>query len=869
MARYLTRKHTSSNTQESRVKDNMTTKKQSPQIKPIIKEAARVKNEGRIRSIRSTRLMTRSKNALTSQKIDVSKELDKDISQEDKQETSGHKKLGMDNYKKKTAQTRKVITRSKASKEELKSTKHKNASSNVNKSLRQTSLQESFTKQVRIGLRRKKENSLVKEYLSPKHQKSVVVVNRVSMRKRKVPVYKCVSPENSPASKTEIYEFKFDINDSKEKLPKKRKKRNIVKKTVVPKRKKKIVENQNIEKIPEVLQKEPPNKEMEKIKEEEKRNGEENPSVNIETKIIKENSPSEHLKNSNSVETAVENEIENNLKEKLEDRVESNKEESFTQSMLKTSDNINEEEPVNKIITKPTIVSVQDLNNKKIKIMDNSQISNSTDFKSSESTMALNNKLNIQHKNVVNNSLFEKSLSPIAKASENVNLSSPWRTPRLLTFSQVRNVFQSTPQRKEYEVFGRRLTRPTFNDSKSYGNITKPRDVSQKNDENVSIEGHANTSIFKKKNPASSRKFGTEITNLEHSVQSNLMDDKENLSPNIQSNIIHSKMSNTSRFDNTENKENSMLSCESPKRVSKKELKSVKVSTPQNSPLKSITNIRSNEEKENFDPQPGPSGLQTNKVFNENRVLRQSNLNSFLNIMEMPQSTTIKTPHGIFDDAHSTPVNRKPVMKLTESNVELQNAFGFDDDSNQNISPIEHEVINDKDKTDEVILQKASVKPFARISLGELKNNLLPNKPVENIKTDANIQYEKTEVKKSPIKVKQKPQIDIANFSDTFDVLSEMGESAVESVSNVPLFADLEPSHFTQPPKRSYKRKRAVKFNGLEDTSDEEREEIFEHEKKRKRGDKMKKDQEKRLLEWVQDINRTFDEIDKYELVVE
>lgn len=71
-----------------------------------------------------------------------------------------------------------------------------------------------------------------------------------------------------------------------------------------------------------------------------------------------------------------------------------------------------------------------------------------------------------------------------------------------------------------------------------------------------------------------------------------------------------------------------------------------------------------------------------------------------------------------------------------------------------------------------------------------------------------------------------------------------------------------------QPPRHLYKRKRNLSFIHLEE-SDEEDEELFEHEMKRKKINQMKVDQNKRLMEWVQDINKTFEEIDQHELMVE
>lgn len=76
--------------------------------------------------------------------------------------------------------------------------------------------------------------------------------------------------------------------------------------------------------------------------------------------------------------------------------------------------------------------------------------------------------------------------------------------------------------------------------------------------------------------------------------------------------------------------------------------------------------------------------------------------------------------------------------------------------------------------------------------------------------------------------------------------------------------------YFTfQPPRYSYKRKRATKISFSDDESLEEEKRITENEIKRKKTDKLKKDQEERLVEWIENINKTFSEVDKYELVIE
>ncbi|XP_012539574.1 titin homolog [Monomorium pharaonis] len=156
-----------------------------------------------------------------------------------------------------------------------------------------------------------------------------------------------------------------------------------------------------------------------------------------------------------------------------------------------------------------------------------------------------------------------------------------------------------------------------------------------------------------------------------------------------------------------------------------------------------------------------------------------------------------------------------------------------------------------------------------RVSLGEIKNLLRSNNNEDNKQTEADQTY--TDVSKSFVEQKNKQLADYLNFSDTFDVLSET--ERLSSVGNdVPLFMDLEPTHFSKPPQYSYKRKRAVKFDFSEDSSDNEEEKDKENIKsrpKKKKHIKSETEQEKRINEWVKTVNSTFQEIEEYDLVIE
>ncbi|XP_076666685.1 uncharacterized protein LOC143368163 [Andrena cerasifolii] len=852
MSPYLTRKHTLSqvNPQDSQLANKASSKQVKSNARSATSKASKVKDD--------TGVTSRLRSAAAKKKVNMPTGSSIGVSHEEEQKVTRRRVLGRSIGKKVSDRSKKAVTRNNAEtkKQELEDTKRKRIRKKINNnspSLRQLSLKESFSKQSRvrklhsrqIAKNYKEDSTLIGESLSPAHQDSIVLVEKLSVQKgKKLPVYRCASPENPTKNTSEVYEFKCDVNESRERLTNKRKKR-PVKKTIVGKKKKIVSDKQNVQK-PEVYEEEP---------------------MNVKSKGTVEESP---LRNKVSVELVVENQLEKEPVENLEKEVKGKTEEPVAQSNVPGDKS---KEQIKAAHSKPAIISVQDLSSKKLTIMDNFPKSNSEDFRPFRLTNIFGNKLMVPQKSTMNHSIFEKSLSPIMKPLENFNLDSPWRSPQLLTFSHVRNVFHSTPINKGYDISGRKLVRSVLNESMNSGNIAKVRDTMQKNNENVCAEGYKNANNSKKKSISSSRKFGTVITNIEHSLQSNVAEETservvieaENVPPTIQlTSEITSSTINASKFDNTEDKENSALTSPSPEKVHKRGMKNVKALSPQK-----ITSTKIDEQKENFDPQPGPSGLQSNRIFNEQTVLRQSNLNNFLNIMEMPQSTTIKTSHGLFDDVQSAaPVSSKPVIKLHEFDTELKHAFGFGDDSNQDVSPIQQEVTKDEQKAIEKTVEKQDALPFARISVTEIKNNLLPRKPLETARNERNIKSRKVETKRSPAKSKQKVQFDITHFSDTFDVLSEISETPAMSPTNVPLFADCEPSYFTQPPLHLYKRKRDLSFRHPEE-SDEEDEESFEHATKRKKIDKMKVEQKKRLMQWVQDINRTFDEIDQHELMVE
>ncbi|XP_076754752.1 uncharacterized protein LOC143425639 [Xylocopa sonorina] len=927
MTPYLTRKRASSNS-EKQNKDKASFSKVVPKTKhaadeaPKVKSATNSKSSTRVRTTRNKKnndsfLQSGTKQSARSKKLlDISNDKVKLTKATAVSNTSIIKKTSKDGKKKVIIRTSKNVSNSK-----------------------QMSLKESFLNQSKRVLRSHK---------NVKNSESEMLTKKLNDNAKKPPVYERVSPDSHTDSGSEIYEFKFDVNDSTERLGRKRKKKNTVKKTVNRKKRifpikynsqdhkvnvKKLATNKIGEnKRTDGICIESENKNTTKPSNERKKSVDSlNKNRNC-TELVDDykdcvqpvneskNSIQPVNENENSIQPVNENEnsiqscekqnleLKSNLIENLKTDVQLNKH-------LEDRESTTKEAADNTIptvdITVPTIISVEHITDKKITVINSSQVSNSNNLKPIMPTNILNNKLSVPQKNVLNYSLFEKSLSPIMKKDENLQTSSPWRASPLLTFSQVKNVFQSTPQNNEYDITKKNFVRPLINEPKHLGSITKIRSILQKNNENISPEKWTITNTPKKKNSLTSRKFGTEITNIDHSLQSKLSIEQtndwvpteiEHTLPNVPTiNTVTSNMSNALQSHSNKNKKNNVLSpVKSPK------MKTMEISSQIHQ--KDISNVQFDNQKENFDPQPGPSGLQNCNMTNKQIGLRQLNLNNFLNIPEMPQSITIRTHHGIFDDAKPKSITSKS-SKFNESHVELKNAFGFNDDnSDQEVCIRDHKIKDDgKAKTvesnvtlhnvkptarlsvDEIkskLLAKKSeddgkpkivesnltlhnVKPTARLSIGEIKSKLLAKKSENDTYDKENIITEKKEIKRLFDKKRDKQKIDITNFSDTFDILSEAGETSVASVSDVPLFADFEPSHFTEPPRHSYKRKREVRFSFSEEEDEEEEKRTSEHETKRKKTGKLKKRQEKRLKEWVQDINKIFSEIDKHELVIE
>jgi hypothetical protein len=192
-------------------------------------------------------------------------------------------------------------------------------------------------------------------------------------------------------------------------------------------------------------------------------------------------------------------------------------------------------------------------------------------------------------------------------------------------------------------------------------------------------------------------------------------------------------------------------------------------------------------------------------------ILKQSNLNNFLNIDEMPQETCISTVHGIFSDIHSTPISGKRPKKII-SDLTIENAFGFDECDTSELSPVKNEftsLINKEKNIKENKNEKDKLKVLSKNLKNTIKKPILKyvlkEKPKQKtlepfIKKNANIVEEKNHetnervVNSNEHESTNKSVIQSISFSDTFDILCEKQE--IKLPEEIPLFIDLQPVHF-------------------------------------------------------------------------
>lgn len=285
----------------------------------------------------------------------------------------------------------------------------------------------------RLRPRRNKKNycedsKLLQQYIPLKQQDSLVIVEKLNLKNKKIPVYKTIkSFEESVGNKNDIYDFMFDINDTIEKTTKKKQKKKINKKKVKTTkktiRKKVIIQSEII-------------------------NNEENKSSEPNTNPVKpmQNNPSDSVIDLIGIESTEKDKeievpgtdtnvqiMEQSVKEDTMNKVASSNINTYIQ-VVRESVEENKEKKM------PKIISVENADNITV-IKSSPNIEEPFRPKN-----IFDNKTSVKRQNnTLNCSLLTKSLSPILKTST-LDLGSPWRPPTLPMFSRSKHFIQSTPK---------------------------------------------------------------------------------------------------------------------------------------------------------------------------------------------------------------------------------------------------------------------------------------------------------------------------------------------------------------------------------------------------------------------------------------
>lgn len=301
------------------------------------------------------------------------------------------------------------------------------------------------------------ENSkLLQQFISPNQHDSVVILEKLNLEDKKVPVYKTTKlSEKSSEDKNDVYDFKFDINDTKEKAVKKKGKRNVNKgkskttkkitrkkvtaqpKTVGRKVIKSPKPNANFSK--EIAQSNPLEsvKAIESTKEDiikKIKTSEINTDIQLFKKpdkdIGKEIEPPRIEVDIQTVEKSIENTIEimetsraaTNIQEEttLPGR-------TFTEQTKKND------------ASKPRIISIENANNI---VVTNSSPNTEDSLPFRQKNIFDNKTLLKEHNSTLKRASL--TLSPILKTANTYDFASPWRAPTLM-FSQTKHFIQSTP----------------------------------------------------------------------------------------------------------------------------------------------------------------------------------------------------------------------------------------------------------------------------------------------------------------------------------------------------------------------------------------------------------------------------------------
>lgn len=335
----------------------------------------------------------------------------------------------------------------------------------------------------RLRPRRNKKNycedsKLLQQYIPLKQQDSVVILEKLKDNEltlkdnEKVPIYKAMkSFEKSLENKNDVYDFMFDINDTMEKASKKKQKRKINKKKEKMTKKtthkkvtiqSKIISNEKngscgLDTNPSAkdMQNNPSESAIESIVTESTKKDEkkiEIPRTDADIQIMKELEKENTVKKiaSPTINTDIQIIRESVDTEDTEEKIETSRTNTDIDIVGETSSSSNKVCPEQIKIQetkKPKIISVENADN--ITVI-KSAPSNTEEFWPFRSKNIFDNKTSVkQQKNTLNCSLLTKSLSPILKTTNALDVGSPWRPPTLSMFSQTKHFIQSsTPKLK-------------------------------------------------------------------------------------------------------------------------------------------------------------------------------------------------------------------------------------------------------------------------------------------------------------------------------------------------------------------------------------------------------------------------------------
>jgi len=314
------------------------------------------------------------------------------------------------------------------------------------------------------------DSKLLQKYVPTKQHDSVVILEKLDLDNKKIPVYKTLKSEKCLEEKSDIYDFKFDPNDIREKPKKKKgkpKKKNVNKpgnkmtKNKTRFKKKMELSKLEIQTIKGSKSKKDKDIYLNKI---------EAPRIDTDIHITKKLKNDmnqikipeigtnvqtiEEIYSKENIEAIEASRIEIDVQKAKEsikktiDEGETLQTDSIIQDIGETT--LPEETFMNQNrkqdVKKPKIVSIENADNIVVaKTYSNVTVQDKV-FRPFRPKNIFDNKISDrQPKNILNSSSLIKSLSPITRISNNLDFESPWRPPTFPMFSQAKHFVQSTP----------------------------------------------------------------------------------------------------------------------------------------------------------------------------------------------------------------------------------------------------------------------------------------------------------------------------------------------------------------------------------------------------------------------------------------